>query len=336
MATPAVRALRRHFGHQSRIVGIMRPYLADVLEGTNWLDEQWYFDPRARDPKLGHRNLLRRIRRERLEIIVLMTNSLRPAILSWLGGAGERIGWVRGGRGPLLTGKLFLPKERGKPLPMPMVDYYLRLAETAGCPPQSPRLELATTPADERSADGVFARLGLRTDGRVVTLNCSGAYGGSKLWPVEHFGQLARRIVDETDHDVLVMCGPRERATAERVVELSRSGRAFSMAREPLDLGTAKACIGRGRLMVSTDSGPRHVAAALGKPVVTLYGPMLPIWGENPTVEAANLLLDLDCIGCHRRRCPRGHHRCMRELSVETVFQAMVGFLMKEPATRVA
>ena len=61
---------------------------------------------------------------------------------------------------------------------------------------------------DEASADAVFRQLGLRDDGRVVALNSSGAYGGSKLWPVEYFGQLARRIVDELDHDVLVTCGP--------------------------------------------------------------------------------------------------------------------------------
>ena len=89
-----------------------------------------------------------------------------------------------------------------------------------------------------------------------------------------------------------------------------------------MDLGTAKACIHRCRLMVSTDSGPRHVAAAFGLPVVTMFGPMLPIWSENPTQQAANLLLDLDCIGCHKRVCPLGHHRCMRELTVETVFAA--------------
>ena len=86
------------------------------------------------------------------------------------------------------------------------------------------------------------------------------------------------------------MCGPNERAIANDIVKYSDSPRVFSMADQPLDLGTAKACIRRGRLMVSTDSGPRHVAAALGKPVITLYGPMLPVWSENPTQRAINLI----------------------------------------------
>jgi heptosyltransferase II len=169
----------------------------------------------------------------------------------------------------------------------------------------------------------VFGRLGLRGDGRVVALNSSGAFGGSKLWPVEYFAELARRIVVELDHDVLVTCGPKERDIARRIVELSAGGRVFSMADQPMDLGTAKACIRRCRLMVSTDSGPRHVAAAFGLPLVTMFGPMLPVWSENPTQRAVNLVLDLDCIGCHKRVCPLGHHRCMRDLTVEMVFAAV-------------
>ena len=74
----------------------------------------------------------------------------------------------------------------------------------------------------------------------------------------------ARRIVDVLDHDVLVLCGPKEREIARQVVRLADRRRVVSMAEQPMDLGTSKACIRRGRLMVSTDSGPRHAAAALG------------------------------------------------------------------------
>ena len=92
----------------------------------------------------------------------------------------------------------------------------------------------------------------------------------------------------------------------------------------------------RTRLMVSTDSGPRHVAAALGKPVVTVYGPMLPIWSENPTVNAVDLHLDLDCIGCRSRICPLGHHRCMQDLSDQTVYEAEVRILTGDPVKKAA
>jgi len=324
MATPTFRAIRRHFGREARIVGILRPYLADVPAGTDWFDELWFFDPRSKDRTRRAWAVARRMRAERFDIAVLMTNSLRTAAVAWLGRAAERIGYVRYGRGPLLTGKLYPRRDGRGLLPEPMVETYLGLARALGCGEESPRLELATTPADEQSADAVFKRLGLRGDGRVAALNSSGAYGGSKLWPVEHFGALARRIADELDHDVLVFCGPKERDIARRVVELAAHPRVFSMADQSMDLGTAKACIRRCRWMVSTDSGPRHVAAAFGLPVVTLFGPMLPLWSENPTQRAVNLVLDLDCIGCHKRVCPLGHHRCMRELTVERVFAAVV------------
>jgi heptosyltransferase II len=327
MATPAIRAIRRRFGPGARLVGILRPYLADVLAGTGWLDEQWFFHPRAKERERRGWALARRMRDERFDIAVHFTNSLRTAMVAWLGRAEQRIGYVRYGRGPFLTGRLY-PRLAGREIvPGPMVESYLDLARALGCPDESPRLELTTTEADRRSADSVFSGLGLRDDGRVVALNSSGAYGGSKLWPIEYFAALARRIIDELDHDILVVCGPKERDIAREIAQLAQSPRAFSMADAPMDLGTSKACISRCRLMVSTDSGPRHVAAALGLPVVTLFGPMLPIWSENPTQRAANLILDLDCIGCHKRVCPLGHHRCMREMSVERVFQAAVELL---------
>ena len=323
MATPALRVMRGHFGPQARLVGILRPYLADVLAGTGWLDEQWFFDPRAGDRALGGRAIARRMRAERFDLALLMTYSVRTAWVAWRGRARERVGYVRDGRGLLLTGKLYPRLDGRRQRPAPMVESYLDLARALGCTDGSPRLELATLPADELSADAVFGRLGLRGDGRVAALNSSGAFGAAKLWPVEYFGQLARRIVAELDHDVLVTCGPREREIAREVVRLSGGDRVFSMADQPMDLGTAKACIRRCRWMVSTDSGPRHVAAAFGLPVVTLFGPMLPVWSENPTQRAINLVLDLDCTGCRRRTCPLGHHRCMRELSVDRVFAAV-------------
>jgi heptosyltransferase-2 len=308
----------------------MRPYLADVLCGTDWIDEQWYFDSRSKEPNSRALALVRRMRARRFDMAILLPNSLRTAVLAWMGGATERIGYVRDARGLLLTGRVYPPRESGRRVPVPMVDYYLRIAEAAGCGPESRRLELATVESEERSADGVWNRLGLRADGRVITLNCSGAYGAAKLWPPEHFGRLARQVANQLDHDVLALCGPAEVGIAREIVQRADHPRVFSMADQPLDLGTAKACIRRSELMVSTDSGPRHVAAALGKPVITMFGPMLPVWSENPTQKAIHLVLPLECIGCRQRTCPRKHHRCMRDLTPETVYKEVVNLLKEE------
>jgi heptosyltransferase-2 len=319
MATPTLRAIRRHFGSAS-IVGIMCPYLKDVLAGTDWVDEQWFFDARGESPETGHMAIVRRIRAAEFDMMILMPNSLRPAVLAWLGNAKERIGYARNGRGPLLTGKLYRSKVNGLWHRLPMVDYYLRLAEVVGCPVESRQLELAVSDADQQAAARVWANLGLREDSRVIALNSSGAYGAAKLWPSEHFAQLARRVADRLDHDVLVICGPSERQIAQDIVRLADHDRVFSLNPEHIGLTTTKGCLARCRLAISTDSGPRHVAAAMGKPVFTLLGPTSPIWIDNPTVEGAYLQANVDCLGCAERTCPRGHHKCMRKLTVDMVF----------------
>ena len=214
----------------------------------------------------------------------------------------------------------------------PMVDYYLKVAEAVGCPPESRRLELVTLPEDERSADRVWEHLGLRTDGQVIALNPGSANGTARFWPTGHFAALAHMVAEQLDHDVLVMCGPKERRLAQEIVRLANHPQVFSMADQPLDLGTAKACIRRTQLMVSTDSGPRHVAAAFGKPVVTLYGPTLPVWSENPAVVAIDLRLELPCIGCQNRTCPLGHHRCMKDLTPDMAYSAVVRLMKKQRA----
>jgi len=328
MATPALRALRQFAGPDAILLGVMRPYVADVLAGTHWLDEQLFYDPRSSERHLGSFNLIRQLRSRRPDTAVLMTNSLRTGMLAYLSGARRRIGYVRYGRGPLLTDRLIPPQLNGQPIKHPMVDYYLGLSAAAGCPPESPRLELATTPDDERAADLLWRQLGLRDGQRVVVFNSSGAFGAAKLWPTEHFAALAQYIAGELDHDVLVLCGPKEREIARQIVAGAKHPRVFSLADHPLSIGLSKACVRRCRLMVTTDSGPRHFGVAFGVPLVSLFGPTPAIWGANPTSrETALALSDLECFGCHRRVCPLGHHRCMRDLTVDRVAAAVAAEL---------
>jgi heptosyltransferase-2 len=88
--------------------------------------------------------------------------------------------------------------------------------------------------------------------------------------------------------------------------------------------------------MVSTDSGPRHLAAAYGKPVITLLGPTLRTWIENPTVREVFVSANLDCLGCAKRVCPWGHHRCMQELPVEAVYAEIVKLLEEDESLAAA
>jgi heptosyltransferase-2 len=323
MATPALRALRKLVGDDGRLVGIMRPYVADVLAGTTWLDERILYDKPASRFAMADRAVYQELAAARLDCAVLLTNSLRTAWMAWRSGARVRIGHAYDARSWLLTSRLPRPRTADGRL-VPTLDAYLMLAEAAGAPPEPPRLELATTPADERAADAVWRQLELPAGERVVIVNCSGAYGMAKHWPVEHFAQLAQRIVGETSCAVLVNCGPGERDIAGEIAARADHPRVVSLAGlDQLPMGLTKACIRRARMLVTTDSGPRFLAIAFGKPVVSLFGPTDPAATATGYDRETCLSLSLDCQPCMAPTCPLGHHRCMRELSVEQVFRVV-------------
>ncbi len=223
MATPALRALCKHFGPAAHLVGVLRPHLADVLAGTAWLDEQIFFDPRSADSKLRSWSIANQLRVRRLDTLLLLTNSFRSGLIACASGARRRVGYVRYGRGLMLTTRLYPPCAGRKLIPTPAIDSYLKLAYVLGCPAESPRLELATTPADEQATDAIWRKLRLPAGEEVVVLNSGGAYGAAKHWPAEYFAQLARRIAMQDKLAVLVNCGPGERQIAAEIVPRRRS-----------------------------------------------------------------------------------------------------------------
>lgn len=324
MATPALRAIRRHVGPQAHIVGVMRPYVAETLAGTSWLDEVVLYRKRTDQPELKQKKLQRELRDASLECALLLTNSFRTAWIAWRSGARERIGFGGNWRSWLLTRALRLPAQASGSEPVPTIDSYLLLASALGCPPEPPRMELATTAEDERAADAVWKQLDLPPGEKVVVLNTGGAFGLAKRWPAEHFAGLAGRIAAEHDYHVLVNCGPAERDMAREIIARAGDRRVVSLADVPeLPIGLTKACIWRARMLVSTDSGPRFFGIAFGKPVVTLFGPTDPRSTYTHYERETSLALALDCQPCRQRTCPLGHHRCMQDLTVERVYAAV-------------
>ncbi|REK11413.1 MAG: lipopolysaccharide heptosyltransferase II [Planctomycetota bacterium] len=325
MCTPTLRALSRRFP-DGNLVGIMRPYVVDVLAGTPWLRESIIFHHRASHRSERTWQVLRRMRHAQLDAVVLLTNSMRSAALAWASGAGTRVGYARYGRGPLLTHRLYCPRTGSlglRRLPWPEIDAYLQVAYALGCEPESPRLELATLPEDERAADAVWEKWNLPPGDQVVLLNSSGAYGASKLWPSEYFAELAARLASRRGLAVLVVCGPNERDVARRIVRLANHTRVVSLADEPISIGLTKACVRRSRLMVTTDSGPRFFAVAFDVPVITLFGPTDVAWTRTHSPREVCLNHDVPCGPCGKRKCPLSHHDCMRQLSVDRVFEAV-------------
>jgi heptosyltransferase-2 len=320
MATPAIRALReRHAG--ARMIAVCRPYVAGVLEGSPWFDQHIFLD---RTGQWDNRwpSVAWKLRRVGIDMAVLFPNSFRSALTAWLGGCKRRIGYYRDGRGWMLSDRLqSLRDDKGHFKPTPIIDDYNRLAEAAGCASPGRRMELFTTAADEAAADAVFRKLNLH-GGEVYCLNPGAAFGAAKFWPAESFAALAQKLVDLRGCKVLVLCGPSERDQARQIAKLAAGPSIYSLADEPLSLGLTKALIRRCTLLVTTDSGPRHFAAAFNRPVVSLFGPTFIDWTRTYFDKEICLQVKVSCGPCQLRVCPTDH-ACMKQLTPDAVLTAI-------------
>jgi heptosyltransferase-2 len=334
MATPALRALRRYFG-SARVIGVLKPYVAGVLEGGDWFDRILLANGGGWSQ--GMAATAWKLRRERIDLTILFPNSFRSALTAFLGGSRRIVGYDRYGRAPLLTDALEpdrLPD--GQLRVSPIVDAYNRLVEHVGCIQPGHDLELFTTPADEAAAEGAWELARLGDYPEVVCLNPGAAFGSAKHWPAEYFASLAHHLTVQRGCAVLVLCGPGERDLARQIADrvalpaVTSLGELAERGGPKLSLGLTKACVRRADLLVTTDSGPRHFAHAFDRPVVTLFGPTHIGWTETYHPRALHLQKQVECGPCQQRICPLDH-RCMKELLPVEVFRAAEELLQGNP-----
>jgi heptosyltransferase II len=322
MATPTFRALREAFPDE-RLIAVVRPGVSPVLDGSPWFDRRILVDHRSNDPAQRVRTALRALRKERVETMVLLPNSFRSALFAVRSGATRRVGYARGGRGLLLTDGLLPRRDRSRRfVPTPIIQEYLAIARHLGCTIRSSRTELFTTQEEVQAVDRAFTALGFQHDERVVCLNTGGAFGPAKAWPQEHFAHLARRLARDSGVHVLVLCGPSERDAARAIVDGADHPRVVSLADQPMSIGLSKACVRRSSLLVTTDSGPRHFATAFNVPVLTIFGPTHIEWTRTDHLLSFHIVHPVTCGPCQQPICPQSHHRCLRDLGPEAVYQA--------------
>lgn len=340
MATPALRALRLQFP-AARIIGVMRPYVSGVVQNSPFLDERVLLSKRGNWGQSGPA-VAWRLRREKIDAAILFPNTFRTALIAWFAGCRQRIGYRLYGRGFLLTTSLEPKRDaRGWIVPSPAIDSYNRLAQSLGCPDPGHRMEIFTRADDEQAADQVWLESGLSASKEIICLNPGAAFGSAKLWDQEYFVRLARDFVDRRGSGVLVLCGPKEADLARAIARAADRPGIHALAdlcpspgtpgagkelSSGLSVGLTMACIRRASLLVTTDSGPRHFAAALNRPVVTLFGPTHIAWTETYYPQAIHLQKKVECGPCQMRTCPLDH-RCMKLLAPEEVFQASVHLL---------
>ncbi len=337
MATPALRAIRQEFS-AAEIVSLQRPYVADVLDGLTLVDRSLSW--KSGESLTSQLRFLRQLRSEHFDLAVLFPNSFRSASLAFLAGIPRRVGINRDYRRWLLTDSLPAGDRR---TPHPAIDEYLKIAahvlgedHTNNSPATklSRSMELAVTEQDRHRWNSFWSKQSADFKNRpLICLNPGGAFGAAKHWPTAHFAALAQQIATELRRSVLVVCGPAEKEEAIQIVEQAAHPFVTSLAGEPLHLGLTKAAIQQAELLVTTDSGPRHFAAPFQVPAVTIFGPTHQMWSETFYDHSLPVQLDLDCGPCQQRVCPLSHHRCMKELGAEQVFQAVMSLLDQQQRT---
>ncbi len=322
MCEPALAATRELFP-AADITLLAKPPIADLFKGHPAFDHILvYEDPGSHTGLMGKWTLAETLRRRRFDMALLFQNAFEAALLTVLAGIPRRYGYGTDGRGLLLSDSVPVPTRSkiGH-----QVDYYLGLLEPLGLTTQSRSPRLYVSDQEEQAAKRMLADAGIDEVDFLIGLNPGSTYGEAKRWLPERFAETIARFIrtsggESTGRVQVVILGAEGEETlgqtiAERmqVNPLRLAGR--TTVRELL------AVIKRCGLFLTNDTGPMHIAAAFGVPVVAVFGPTdwrktAPFGGRHRVVRHP-----VECAPCLLRDCPLDH-RCMTRVTVDEVYDA--------------
>jgi heptosyltransferase-2 len=319
MTVPALREIRRLFP-ESHITLATRSWAQGLFEDAEFLDDLMVHEGS------GLRSVIHQVRqwrRRSFDLAILLPNSLETALVASLAGIPLRVGYATDGRQRLLTHPLELPESRSS---QHEVFYYLNIIARLEWLVKRDQSFLNTQPDasfEVSESRKLAARSLLRTsgitDGRPLIAICPGSINSrAKRWPADRYAALGDRFIDESRADVLLIG-----SSAEEVVSLEVSGR---MRNKPViltgktELKELVAVLSLVDLLVTNDTGPAHVAAALGRPTLVIFGPTNPLTTRPFSPFAEIVRQPPDCAPCMLRDCPIDH-RCMTAISPDEVFK---------------
>jgi heptosyltransferase-2 len=259
----------------------------------------------------------------------VLPNTLKYALIPWLARIPRRVGY----KGEMRYGMVNVMHHDDTP-PRSMVPFYAALAHE----PELPLPGLVGRPSlvvGGEETETVCRRLGIALERPLVAFAPGAEFGMAKRWPPAYYGALAARVADMLPGVQIALLGsPNDREICEQVQ--SQAGKATGAVRNlagQTSLDDAIALLAQTRAVVSNDSGLLHIASALNRPVVALYGSTDPNYAPPLAEIARTVSLHLECSPCRKRECPLGHHDCMNKMTVDRVWSELEPILSRGPAS---
>jgi len=329
MCLPALDALREAFP-ESEIAVLARPVTGEVFVDRPGAYRVVTCDYQGEHAGWwGMLRLARSLRRERYDLALLFQNAFGAALLSALAGIALRCGYATDGRRVLLTHPVACPDPQRA---LHQVRYYLDMLTPLvnTVPVQAPVLYVSQE--EETMANRLLQEHGVRGADVLIGVNPGSVYGGAKRWLAERFAEVADRLIVDVRHRspnpvrCLIVGGPGEQALGEAIARRMLSNAVVLSGRT--SLRGLKAVLKRCCLLVTNDTGPMHMANALGVPVVAVFGSTDPVATAPYNGLSSVVRTPVDCSPCLLRECPIDH-RCMTSVSAGQVVQAARGMLAK-------
>jgi len=323
MAQPLLQLLRRQ--HPDSPIDVLAPgWVAPVWRAMQEVDTVIEAPFRHGALQLRERwTFARQLRRRGYGAAYVLPNTLKFALIPWLAGIPKRVGY----RGEMRYGLLNVVHRDERKPKRPMVSFYAALASApvavAPKPDALPRPALSASPAQQAHA---LERAGLDAARPLLVFAPGAEFGSAKRWPTAHFAALANTVLARLPAMQVVLLGSgKDRPVCDEIVALAPAVHNLAGS---TSLDQAIALIAASRAVVSNDSGLLHIASALNRAIVALYGPTDPAHAPPFSDVAESLWLHLDCAPCRQRECPLGHHNCMRQMTPDRVWQPLQQMLL--------